>query len=109
MYFDIKIYNYCHVLLNFMKSQRYFSFPHPISGETRQRFAAVVSRAVKIWVMELNPGVRAPSNSKGTSLITKRLASMSVRTNHHLKGFRGNYESPEKCLTEALRGDIRDT
>lgn len=109
MYFGIKIYNYCHVLLNFMKSQRYFSFTHPISGETRQRFTAVVSRAVKIWVMGLNPGVRAPSSSKGTSLITKRLASMSVRTNHHLKGFRGNYESPKKCLTEALRGDIRDT
>jgi hypothetical protein len=73
----MRIYNLRPLLLFFLEIQRYFSFNHPASGEIQQRFAAIVSRAVKVYVVGLKPRILAPSNPSGTSVITKRLASIT--------------------------------
>lgn len=43
----------------------------------QHRLAAIIPRTVKVWVVGLNPRILAPRSSRGKSVMTNRLASIT--------------------------------
>jgi hypothetical protein len=49
----------------------------PTKGGSQHRLAAIVSRAVQVWVVGLNPAAHTRKSPRGTSRRTRRLTTMT--------------------------------